>query len=285
MNGTRWFLVACLTLCGHAAFANDAVTSALNRLRTTGVCGTATGALQPSAQLSQAASSLAQQAGGLGRPLDETLRQAGYRATRSMFFSISGAQQPEAMSRAVEARFCKELNQTEWAEIGSHQRFSGMQSQWWIVLATPFSAPAAADAETVGQRVLALTNQARASARMCGTQSFPAAGPLRWSGQLAVIGAAHSSDMATHSYFSHDGRDGSKPAERATRGGYAWRSVGENIAAGQATAEAVVQGWIDSPPHCANLMGVQFTEMGVAYSVNLTSKLGVYWTQMFGTPR
>ncbi len=285
MKGLCWLLLTCLVMWNTGVSANDAPTTAINRLRTTAVCGAATGPLQSNGQLNQAAMLLAQQSGSVGRPLDETLRSAGYRATRSMYFSISGAPQADAMARAVEARFCKELNQPEWAEIGSHQRFSGMQSQWWIILATPFSAPAASEAEAVGQRVLTLTNQARASARMCGNQSFPAAGPLRWNGQLAAIGGAHSADMATHSYFSHDGRDGSKPAERATRGGYVWRSVGENIAAGQTTAEAVVQGWIDSPPHCANLMGVQFTEMGVAFSVNLASKLGIYWTQMFGTPR
>jgi uncharacterized protein YkwD len=91
--------------------------------------------------------------------------------------------------------------------------------------------------------------------------------------------------MAEHSYFSHDGRDGSQPADRATRAGYVWRSVGENIAAGQASADEAVRGWIDSPPHCANLMSPRYTEMGVAYAVNLNSKMAIYWAQVFGAPR
>ncbi len=160
-----------------------------------------------------------------------------------------------------------------------------MQVQTWLVLASRFTPPAPEQAGAIGQRVLDLVNLARAQPRTCGTQAFAPAGPLRWNDVLARAGQAHSTDMAAYSYFSHDGRDGSKPAQRATRAGYNWRATGENIAGGQTSAEAAVQGWIDSPPHCANLMGAQFTEMGVAFAVNSQSKLGIYWTQMFGTPR
>ncbi len=90
--------------------------------------------------------------------------------------------------------------------------------------------------------------------------------------------------MARHSNMAHTGSDGSTPADRATRAGYRWRSVGENIAAGQTTPEAAVESWLKSPPHCANLMAPQFTEMGVAYSVDTASKAGIYWAQLLGTP-
>jgi uncharacterized protein YkwD len=90
--------------------------------------------------------------------------------------------------------------------------------------------------------------------------------------------------MAGLSFFSHTGSDGSQVAERARRSGYAWRSVGENIAAGQMTAEAAMQGWIKSPSHCANLMQPGYTEMGLAFAVNPQSESGVYWVQVFGLP-
>ena len=91
--------------------------------------------------------------------------------------------------------------------------------------------------------------------------------------------------MAQYSHFSHEARDGSSPAVRVTRAGYNWKSVGENIAAGQTTPESVVDGWLKSPQHCANVMAPQFREMGIAYYVNRTSKAGIYWVQLFGARR
>ena len=108
---------------------------------------------------------------------------------------------------------------------------------------------------------------------------------MRWNDTLAEAARLHAVDMARHSYFSHAGRDGSNPAQRVTRAGYKYRATGENIAAGQTSPEEAVAGWIRSPPHCANLMNPVFTEMGVAYAVDATSEMGVYWAQAFGTPR
>lgn len=91
--------------------------------------------------------------------------------------------------------------------------------------------------------------------------------------------------MARHNYFSHSGRDGSHVAERASRTGYPWRAIGENIAAGQMQADAAVQGWLNSPGHCANLMSPTYTEMGAAFAVNSRSSAGIYWVQVFGAAR
>ena len=91
--------------------------------------------------------------------------------------------------------------------------------------------------------------------------------------------------MAANNYFSHTGRDGSSFAQRATRAGYRYRMIGENIAAGQLSPEEAVAGWIKRPAHCANLMNASYTEMGVALAVNATSTMGVYWVQLLGTPR
>src|SRR5262249_54156569 len=95
----------------------------------------------------------------------------------------------------------------------------------------------------------------------------------------------HSHDMASHDYMDHTGRDGSLPSDRVTRAGYKWQTVGENLASGIVTPEEVVNGWVGSPHHCENLMSPQFTQMVVAYAVNTSSRGGIYWTQLFGTPR
>lgn len=90
--------------------------------------------------------------------------------------------------------------------------------------------------------------------------------------------------MARHDYMDHTGRDGSTPAQRVTRSGYRWKTVGENLASGVMTADEVVAGWLGSPHHCENLMNARFTQMAVAYAVNPASRGGIYWTQVFGTP-
>ena len=70
--------------------------------------------------------------------------------------------------------------------------------------------------------------------------------------------------------------------QRATRAGYRWRQVGENIAGGLGSAEQVVAGRLASPGHCANLMAPDFAEMGAAYAVDTRSTLDIYWTQTLG---
>jgi uncharacterized protein YkwD len=81
-------------------------------------------------------------------------------------------------------------------------------------------------------------------------------------------------------------KDGSTPADRATRAGYPWRLVGENIASGNRTPQEAVQAWLDSPGHCANLMNPGFTEMGAAYAIDPHSENQTpYWTQVFARPR
>ena len=143
----------------------------------------------------------------------------------------------------------------------------------------------AGDAQVVSSRVLELVNEARARRRRCGWKRFEAASPLLQSSLLQTVALGHARDMAQQGSLSHAGRDGSTPAERATRAGYEWRTVGENIASGQATPEQVVAEWLDSPRHCANLMDADYTEMGVAFAVAAGGAAGIYWSQVFAAPR
>lgn len=127
-------------------------------------------------------------------------------------------------------------------------------------------------------QVLALTNEFRAQNGLAALKLNP---------ELNAAADGHSEDMAQQDYFDHIGKNGSKPWDRAKVVGYEARSMGENIAAGYATAADVVQGWIDSPGHRANLLNSSYTELGVGYFylANDTGSVNyqTYWTQLFGS--
>jgi uncharacterized protein YkwD len=232
--------------------------------------------MRPAQRLHDAAQRIAR-----GEPGDLATRRAGYRATRLFVAHLTGYRSAGAVAQTMVQKHCSALLDPALVDVGLHRQGGA----YWIVLAAPFSPPPAEAAAAVAERVLELTNEARAQPRTCGTRSFDAAGPVRTNALLQRAAAEHAEDMARHGYFEHESRDGSTPADRVARTGYRWRSVGENLASGQTTPQQVVREWIASPAHCATLMGPQYTEMGVAYSVNIDSPDGIYWTQVFARPR
>ncbi|MEW5755395.1 MAG: CAP domain-containing protein [Pseudomonadota bacterium] len=135
--------------------------------------------------------------------------------------------------------------------------------------------------DTGDKQLLTLVNTARAVARSCGATRYGAAPPLAWHCNLEQAAQGHSTSMADNDFFSHIGLDGSNPGERITATGYIWRAYGENIAAGYSTEEDVVNGWLNSPGHCANLMNPRFTEIGTASAENPAARYRIYWTQNF----
>jgi Ca2+-binding RTX toxin-like protein len=126
--------------------------------------------------------------------------------------------------------------------------------------------------------VLNLTNQFRAKNNLPG---------LKLNTELQASAQSHSKNMAQQDFFSHTGKDGSQAWDRAKRVGYEANAMGENIAAGQTTPKTVVDGWINSPGHRANLLNASYTELGVGYFLlkNDTGKINYkhYWTQVFGS--
>ncbi len=127
--------------------------------------------------------------------------------------------------------------------------------------------------------LIELVNKSRSQGARCGSEYFPPAGPVSWNNELTAAAQIHSNDMNANSFFSHTGSDTSSLADRVRRIGYKYSTIGENIAMGETqTEELVVEGWMNSPGHCRNIMQANFTEMGVARS-------GIYWTQVFGRPR
>lgn len=138
---------------------------------------------------------------------------------------------------------------------------------------------------TMANQATRLTNIARSVRQQCGDRSFNATNELIWNDQLAEAALAHSQDMATRNYFDHTSLDGENPGARINRTGYVASTWGENIAAGYGTVEQAIQGWIDSPGHCANIMNSNFTEFAVAIAQSNTSTYGSYWTMVLAAPR
>lgn len=249
----------------------------LNSVRAGGCPGHAgpRAALRHDARLSASAARAAEGAG-----LDEALRQSRYRAPRSTMIMLKGYQGARTMTQGAVSHSCATVMNAEFREFGFHVRGNDA----WIILAAPFLPPLLEQVGELEAQVISLVNDARSRARRCGDRLMAAAPPVRANARLRAAAAVHASDMAGLSFFSHTGTDGSQVAERARRSGYAWRAVGENIAAGQMKADDAMQGWLKSPSHCANLMQPGYTEMGLAFAVNPQSESGVYWVQVFGLP-
>ncbi|MEU1585268.1 CAP domain-containing protein [Micromonospora sp. NPDC005710] len=99
--------------------------------------------------------------------------------------------------------------------------------------------------------------------------------------KLMTAAQNHSQDQADHKNMSHTGSDGSNAGTRLDRVGYAWRTYGENVAWNQQTPAAVMDAWMNSSGHRANILNCAFTEIGVG----IANGNGPYWTQVFAAPR
>ncbi len=134
----------------------------------------------------------------------------------------------------------------------------------------PAAKPSSAD-EAAKARVVELVNVER------GKQGC---GAVHSDSRLAAAAQGHSADMARRDYFDHTTPDGVDPWERAKAAGYE-TPTGENIAMGQRTAEDVVDSWMKSPGHRANILNCDSKAIGMGLARN--SGGSPYWTQMFGS--
>lgn len=219
---------------------------------------------------------------GTGSFPEYELERVGYDAAQVEVIFTRGALDAAGVMDAIRQPYCRVLANPAYSDIGVVRQ----GQEWTIVLARPLLPLRLPEQDVVGREILDAVNAARAVPRNCGERAFAAAAPVAWNDELGAAALEHSRDMAAHRHFAHEGSDGSMVAVRATRAGYDWRLVGENIAAGQASAGEAVAGWIDSPGHCANLMNPAFTEMGAGYEISRARMPGfVYWTQVFGVRR
>nr|WP_245729790.1 CAP domain-containing protein [Pseudomonas benzenivorans] len=213
--------------------------------------------------------------------LQRALQRSGYQVAAAQVIALRGPANVNTVMSALKQHHCSLLLDPRYAEIGVLRK----ANTWQVIFARSLQPPELGDWQAAGRAILQQVNQARATPRNCGSQAFDAAPPVSWNAQLAKSALAHSRDMAARNYFSHQGRDGNYADVRAKRAGYDWRQIGENLAAGHLSAQQAVSGWLASPTHCPNIMNLHFTEMGAAYAVNPESDSGIYWTQVFGTPR
>ena len=150
------------------------------------------------------------------------------------------------------------------------------------------------------EEYLTVINKARGKNQDCGKKGkFPATFPLTWNNKLYTASYEHTYDLANSNVFAHEGSGtisdwtgyalGKKSvlSERIDAHNYDWVFIGENIGAGTFMDDAtkMVDGWLESDGHCANLMNPKFENVGMAMIQNKNSKYTYYWTQDFGTER
>ncbi len=133
------------------------------------------------------------------------------------------------------------------------------------------------NADAVADKLIDLVNLARANVGQ-------GLAPVRKNATLCRLAEEHAARMIERGFFSHiDPETGYGPGQRALQGGYLFLSVGENLAAGQTSPEAVMDDWMASTEgHRENILSVQWKEAGVA--VRCGGEYGIVWVLEFGNP-
>ncbi|MFD2641949.1 CAP domain-containing protein [Pseudomonas japonica] len=212
--------------------------------------------------------------------LQQQLARVAYPMVNVQAISLSGPRDAAAAMQAIRESFCQVVLDPQFVDIG----VSREGREWRIVVARPLLSARLGDWQSEGRSLLEAINAARAQARQCGSQAMSATTPLSWNDTLAGAAQSHSRAMANQNFFDHVDRDGRTPGDRAELAGYSGARIAENIAAGLDSPRKVIDGWLASPGHCANLMSPQLRELGAAYAADPKSDAGIYWTALFGSP-
>lgn len=124
------------------------------------------------------------------------------------------------------------------------------------------------------------TSQAEAVLQLVNAErSKQGLNPLTLSAKLTDIATMKSKDMADKGYFDHTSPTYGSPFQMLQDHGVHYTAAGENIAAGQKTPEEVMNSWMNSSGHRANILNANYTELGVGYYQG--GQYGTYWTQVF----
>jgi uncharacterized protein YkwD len=138
---------------------------------------------------------------------------------------------------------------------------------------TPESPPKAID--VWGSEMLKIVNEEREK---------NGATELSWCQTLSDSSVAHSEDMAQRKYFEHTSPEGEEVKDRVAREGYEYTRVGENIAVGQKTVVEVMEAWMKSPGHRANILLPDYSHFGLGYATGEYEGFpAIFWTQNFGS--
>lgn len=270
-------VAAALMLNTGASVATSDLVEVANRLRAE--CSAAEGErppLVPSSALEEALREVAD-----GTALEDAVAGTGYRARQLALLRVRTDAGPDAVGDVLASRYCDTLSVPELVHIGAHRR----SGETLLIVAEPLATrELRADAAAVDE-LLSRINEARALPRRCGNTEAPAAPALSASPQLREAARRHAEDLAARGVLSHQGSDGSRPADRVGRAGYVWSAVAENVAAGQADPAAALGSWLDSPGHCLNLMNGRYTQTGIAVALGDPEAGGIFWVQVFAAPR
>lgn len=96
--------------------------------------------------------------------------------------------------------------------------------------------------------------------------------------RLTNAAQSHANDMAARSVMTHTGAGGTKPGQRINAAGYGWTTWAENVAAGQTTPDEVMNSWMNSAGHAANILNGNMVNIGVAAAVGANGV--TYWTMV-----
>jgi uncharacterized protein YkwD len=140
------------------------------------------------------------------------------------------------------------------------------------------AAPRQGAVNPTARRIIELINRNRAAAGLA---------PVSAQGTLMAEAQRFSGVQAQLGRVSHRGVDGSTAGQRLTRAGYRWSFWGENLAAGQETADQVVGAWMASPGHRANIMNAKGVHIGIGHTFRTNDPSGYYdyWVMEIGRPR
>ncbi|MBT5111488.1 MAG: hypothetical protein HOM25_22630 [Rhodospirillaceae bacterium] len=149
----------------------------------------------------------------------------------------------------------------DWREVGigyaakrdGDARTRSVLDHYWVLTV---AAPTRRADRRWRSEILERVNRFRAQYRLA---------PLSLNKRLNRAAQAHADDMAARDYFAHVSPDGETVGERAARAGYIWRSILENLAAGQDSPRETVEGWIRSPGHRKAMLDPTVAEAGVGY--------------------
>ncbi|WP_243143238.1 CAP domain-containing protein [Clostridium estertheticum] len=140
--------------------------------------------------------------------------------------------------------------------------------------ATKAAATPAASTSTANNKlekeVVTLVNKERAKQGLA---------PLTDNVKLSNVARTKSEDMVAKDYFDHTSPTYGSPFDMMKQFGITYTAAGENIAMGQQTASSVMTSWMNSPGHKANILGKNFTDIGVGVAKDKSG--AIYWTQEF----
>ncbi|MFI7386996.1 CAP domain-containing protein [Streptomyces sp. NPDC049813] len=207
--------------------------------------------------------------GGTDGTVDGRAPSAASRTTERRTPSAPASRSAAAKPSAAPSRKPAPSKTTADSDTGTKRSASPSTAAPEKTAAPTPAAPATSAQSATAAQVLSLVNQERAKV---------GCSPVTADGDLAALATTFSEDMAARDFFDHTDPDGASPWDRAKKAGIS-NLGGENIARGQADAQSVMEAWMNSPGHKANILNCDYKTLGVG--VHFGSG-GPWWTQDFG---